>query len=262
MDFLALATPIIKSIALAIATLLIGLLLIKWITKYLNIRIQKSPRLDDTLKAFISPLVGTVLKILLLVSVIKILGIDTSSFIAVIASAGIAIGLAFQGTLANVAGGLLLLILRPFKVGDYIEVNSFSGTVEAIQLLYTHIVTIDNKVIYIPNGSLTNTSIVNYSVKETRRLDLSFAVSYKNDTAHVIDTLRGVIENHDLILKDPEPFIRMTEHGENGIVYTARVWTKADDYWTVRFDLLENVKKKFDQENISIPYNQMDVHLK
>lgn len=262
MDFLTLAIPTIKSIAFAIATLVIGLLLIKWIAKYVNIRIQKSPRLDDTLKAFISPLVSTVLKILLIVSVITILGIDTSSVIAVIASAGVAIGLAFQGALSNVAGGLLLLILRPFKVGDYIEVNSFSGTVEAIQLLYTHIVTIDNKVIYIPNGSLTNTSIVNYSVKETRRLDLSFTVSYENDTAHVIDTLRDVIEHHDLILKDPEPFIRMTEHGESAIVYTSRVWTKADDYWTVRFDLLENVKKKFDQENISIPYNQMDVHIK
>jgi len=262
MEFFTVATPIIKSIALALVTFIFGLLVIKYLTKFLENRIKKSEHLDKTLKSFIAPLTGTILKVLLVISVIKILGIDTSSFIAVIASAGVAVGLALQGALSNVAGGLLLLMLKPFKVGDYIEVSSFSGTVEAIQLLYTHIVTIDNKVIYIPNGNLTNTTIINYSVKETRRLDLSFTLSCENDSGHVTDILREAVEQHSLILKDPAPFVRMTERGENTAVYTLRVWTKAENFWPVRYDLLESINKKFEQENIKIPYSKMDVNIK
>jgi small conductance mechanosensitive channel len=259
-NFIVIATPIIKSLALAILTLVIGLSVIKRFSKFLEKQIRKS-HLDDTLKPFISSFVSTSLKVLLVISVVKILGIDTTSFVAVLASAGLAIGLAFQGTLSNFAGGVLLLTLRPFKVGDYIEANGYSGTVESIQVLYTNIVTVDNKVIYVPNGNLSNASIVNYSVKDTRRVDLKFGVGYESDTKCVQEVLKEIVAAHALVLKDPEPFVRMSEHGDSAIVFTVRIWVNAGDYWSVYFDLIENVKQRFTEEEISIPYPQMDVHI-
>jgi small conductance mechanosensitive channel len=260
-SFVDLSMPVIKSVALAILAVLIGLKVIHWITKTVEKIIERSS-LDKTLKPFIVSLVNALLKVLLVISIISILGIDTTSFVAVIAAAGFAVGLAFQGSLSNFAGGVLLLALRPFKVGDYIEAGGFSGTVQAIQILYTELVTVDNKVVFIPNGSLSNASIVNYSVKNTRRVDFKFGVGYEADSSKVKDTLQAVAGNHPLVLNEPEPFVRMSEHGDSAIVFTVRVWVNAQDYWTVYFDLIETVKKRFDEEGISIPYPQMDVHLK
>lgn len=260
-SFIDLSMPVIKSVALAILAVLIGLKVIHWITKTVEKIIERSS-LDTTLKPFIVSLVNALLKVLLVISIISILGIDTTSFVAVIAAAGFAVGLAFQGSLSNFAGGVLLLALRPFKVGDYIEASGFSGTVQAIQILYTELVTVDNKVIFIPNGSLSNASIVNYSVKSTRRVDFKFGVGHKADSHKVIEVLHGVVGNHALILKEPETFVRMSEHGESAIFFTVRVWVNAQDYWTVYFDIIETVKRRFDEESISIPYPQMDVHLK
>ncbi len=257
---IALALPIVKSIALAILTVIFGLVIIRWIVKRLTDIIEKTS-FDPNLKPFIVSLISTLLKILLALSVIGILGIDTSSFVAVIAAASFAIGLAFQGSLANFAGGVLLLTLRPFKVGDYIEANSYNGTVQAVQILYTELVTPDNKVIYIPNGNISNASIVNYSVKDTRRIDLKFGVGYETNSDHVISVLMEIISHHALILNEPEPFVRMSEHGDSAVVYTVRVWVNASDYWTVYFDIIETVKKRFDEESISIPYPQIDVHI-
>ena len=255
-----LTLPIIKSIALALVTLVVGLAIIKRFSKFLENRVKKS-HIDNTLKPFISSVVSTILKVLLGISVVKILGIDTTSFVAVLASAGLAIGLAFQGTLSNFAGGVLLLTLRPFRVGDFIEANGYTGTVESIQVLYTNIITVDNKVVFVPNGSLSNASIINYSVKDTRRVDLKFGVGYDTDTNRVQEVLKEIVAEHALVLKDPEPFVRMSEHGDSAIVFTVRVWVKSSDYWTVHFDLIENVKNRFFEENISIPFPQMDVHL-
>lgn len=259
-NFFILVTPIIKGIALAIITLVVGLLIIKRFGNFLEKQVKKS-HIDNTLKPFITSVVSTVLKVLLGISVVKILGVDTTSFVAVLASAGLAIGLAFQGTLANFAGGVLLLTLRPFKVGDYIEANGYAGTVESIQVLYTNIVTVDNKVVYVPNGSLSNASIINYSIKDTRRVDLSFGVGYETDTKRVQEVLKEVVQEHVLVLKTPEPFVRMSEHGDSAIVFVVRAWVNAGDYWTVYFDLIESVKNRFFEENISIPFPQMDVHL-
>lgn len=257
---ITLATPLVKKLALAIVVLIVGLYAIKKINRMLEKKITHS-RLDNTLKPFICSAVRLTLKILLVISLISILDIDTTSFVAIIASAGLAIGLAFQGTLSNFAGGVLLLTLRPFKAGDFIEANGISGTVEAIQLLYTHITTPDNKVIFIPNGKLSNESIVNFSVKETRRVELKFTVGYECNAKHVKDAIMSVIDHHDLVLREPNPFVRMSEHADSAIVFTVRVWVKASDYWNVHFDLIELIKKRFDEENISIPYPQMDVHL-
>jgi len=255
-----LAMPILQNIALAILTLIIGLMVIKWITGRLTKVIEKTS-LDTSLKPFIVSLTNVSLKVLLVISIIGILGINTTSFVAVIAAAGFAIGLAFQGSLSNFAGGVLLLTLRPFKVGDYIEANGFNGTVQVIQILYTELVTVDNKVIYIPNGSLSNASILNYSAKDTRRVDLNFGVGYEVDTDKVANVLQEIVSNHSRALKEPEPFVRMSEHGDSAVVFTVRIWVKAEDYWTVYFDTIETVKKRFDEENISTPYPQMAVHL-
>lgn len=260
MDYIVLFTPIAKSIVLALSTLIFGLMAIKWITSKFSIYIEKTT-FDLTLKPFVISVVNISLKVLLAITIIRVLGIDTTSFVALIAAAGFAVGLSFQGSLSNFAGGVLLLTLRPFRVGDYIETNGFNGTVQAIQVLYTELVTVDNKVIYIPNGILSNASIVNYSVKDTRRVDFKFSVGYESDTNHVKNVLQDISNNHVLVLKDPEPFVRMSEHGDSAVTFTVRVWVQAKDYWIVYFDIIETVKQRFDEEQISIPYPQMDIHL-
>ena len=260
-DLFDLALPIIKSIVFAIVVLIVGLLVIKWITKVVGKILDKN-KIDETLKPYIKSITSTVLKILLIVSVIGILGIETSSFVAIFGAAGLAIGLAFQGSLSNFAGGVLILATKPFKVGDYIDSTGHSGTVESIQLLYTHLVTVDNKVIRIPNGNLANESIVNYSEKDTRRVDFQFSATYEADSSEVVRVLTEVVQNHSQTLKDPEPFVRMSEHGDRAIIYTVRVWVNSADYWDVHFDVIEKVKQRFDEEGISIPYPQMDIYMK
>ena len=260
MNWIEFIVELAKPIALALVTLIVGWGLIKALVNLIGRQIGKS-KLDESLKPFITSVIGILLKLLLAVSVVGILGIPTASFVAVLGSFGLALGLAFQGSLSNLAGGVLLLTMRPFKVGDYVEGAGYDGTVKAIQILYTELVTPENNVIYIPNGTLSNSGIINYSVNDTRRVDLVFGVGYETDNQHVIETLKRIIIKHPAILLDPEPFIRLTGHGDSAVEYTVRAWTKADDYWTVRFDLMEEVKTTFDQENISIPYPQMDVHM-
>ncbi len=260
LDLLTIALPVIKSIVFAIVVLIVGLILIKWITKFIGKLIDKKG-LDATLKPFVKSTVSALLKVLLIVAIIGILGIDTTSFVALFGAVGLAIGLAFQGSLANFAGGVLIIITRPFKVGDFIEAAGQTGTVEAVQILYTDIITLDNKVIRIPNGSLSNASIVNYSEKETRRVDLEFGAGYDADYKKVISVLSDVAADHPLVLEEPEPFVRMSAHGDSAVMYAVRVWVKSADYWTVHFDIIEKVKERFDAEKITIPYPQMDVHV-
>ncbi|OPZ94027.1 MAG: Small-conductance mechanosensitive channel [Firmicutes bacterium ADurb.Bin419] len=253
--------PGIQSIVFAIVVLTVGMIVIKWGVKKLKILMDKS-RIDINLKPFIISMIDALLKVFLIVSVIGILGVQTSSFVAVLASAGLAIGLAFQGSLSNIAGGILLLTTKPIAVGNFIETNGYSGNVQAIKILYTEIVTPDNKVIFIPNGSLANSSIVNYSIKDTRRVDMKFGVSYEANNSEVISVLKDVISKQPLVLNDPAPFVRMSEHGENAVMYTMRLWVKSQNYWEVYFNVIEEVKKHFDEKSISIPYPQMDVHIK
>lgn len=260
-NFVHLALPIAKSIIFAIVVFVIGLLVIKWTTKIVS-KILNNKGIDETLKPFIKSITSAVLKVLLIVAIIGILGIETTSFVALFAAANLAIGLAFQGALSNFAGGVLILATRPFKVGNYIEAIGYSGTVEAIQLLYTDLVTVDNKVVRIPNGSLSNASIINYSEKDTRRVDFQFRAAYEADSATVIRVLTEIVTNHPLALKEPAPFVRMSEHVDSAIIYTVRVWARAADYWTVHFDVIEKVKQCFDEESLSLPYPQMDVHVK
>lgn len=258
--FLEQALPIVKSIAFALVVVVAGSLLIKFLSKRLDV-ILKKRNVDDTTRPFIVMIIRITLKVLLIVAIIGILGIDTTSFVAAFGAAGLSVGLAFQGTLSNFAGGMLIHFSKPFRVGDYIESNGYSGTVQAIQLLYTELATIDNKVVRLPNGTLSNTNIINYTDKPTRRVDLVLSANYEADSAKVIKALFEIIDSHELIMKEPEPFVRLSEYSDSSINYTVRVWVKTEDYWTVYYDILGSVKEKFDEYGISIPYPQVDVHM-
>ena len=217
---------------------------------------------DITLSKFLKSLISVSLKVILVLPVLGYWGVQLSGIAAVVASAGVAIGLALQGSLSNFAGGFIILLIRPFKVGDYIETSTYSGVVEQIGLFYTQLATFDNKQILIPNGSLSNGSLINYSAKSTRRVDLIFSVGYENDIPRVKEILSKIVENHKLILKDPEPFIGVNAHSASSIDFVVRAWCNTENYWNIYHDLLEEVKITFDKENISIPYPQMDLHLK
>lgn len=217
---------------------------------------------DKTLTKTLLYIAKIVLKTVIVVCLIGYLGIDTSGVTALIASLGVGVGLAVNGALSNFAGGALLLITRPFKVDDYIEVGEYSGTVEDIRMTQTRIKTSDNKTIYIPNGTLSTSSIVNYSEKDIRRVDITFSIGYANDFEEAKSIISSIIEAHELALKDPAPFVRVSEHGASSVNIVTRVWVKSADYWTVHFDLLESVKKAFDEKGIEIPFNQLDVHVK
>ncbi len=257
-------TPIVKSLVLAIIVLTVGLNSIRFFTKRLNRFLEKTT-LDETLKPFISSLFNTLSKIFLGIIMISILGVDVSSFVAVLASLGFAIGLAFQGSLSNFAGGVLLLTMRPFKVGDFVESNGLMGTVQAIQILYTKLSTIDNKIVYIPNGRLANDNIINFTEQEYRMLDLVFSVSYSSDNKKVKKILEDIINKHESVIKDDESkptLVKMLSHGDSSIDYRVRGWTRTEDFWNAFYDVQEKVKEEFDKKGIEIPFPQMDVHLK
>ena len=251
-------------IKLIIGTLaiVIGFKIINKLSKRF-INLAEKRNVDMTLIKFIKSFISYTLKILL---VLIIAGsywkLELSGLAAIVASAGVAIGLALQGSLSNFAGGFIILLLRPFKVGDYIQTGQFEGTVEQIGVFYTSLTTIDNKVVLIPNGSLSNGSLVNYSAKDTRRVDLVFAVSYESDILKVRGILKGIVQQHRLVLDYPEPFVGLLEQADSSLNFAVRVWVNTPDYWTVYFDLLEEVKLRFDKEEISIPYPQIDLHLK
>ena len=240
----------------------IGFKLIKRFVKNFTDFLEKR-EVDITLRRFLKSFFTGALKIGLVLSVaVWYWKLELTGLAAVLASAGVAIGLALQGSLSNFAGGFIILLLRPFKVGDYIAAAGYEGTVEQIGVFYTNLATVDNKVILIPNGSLSNGSLINYSAKETRRVDLVFSAGYEADILHVRRVLKNIVDKHELIIDHPEPFVGLVEHGASSINFAVRVWCKTSDYWTIYFDLLEEVKLRFDEEEISIPYPQMDLHLK
>lgn len=240
----------------------VGFKLIKKVVNKLD-KVLEKREVDVTFRRFLKSLSSGALKSILVILVVTLLwDIKLTGLVALFTSAGVAIGLALQGSLSNFAGGFIILLLRPFKVGDYIQAAGYEGTVEQIGVFYTTLLTIDNKVALIPNGTLSNNSLINYSIKDNRRVDLVFNVSYENDIRHVRKVLSDIINNYQLIQKDPEPFIGVVEHAQNSVNFGVRVWCEKEDYWTVYYYLLEQVKIRFDEENISIPYPQMDLHVK
>lgn len=244
-----------------ILILWIGWKLINKLEKLIAVVFERR-NIDITLGRFLEGIVSISLKFILTVIIMGYVGLDTSGLAALIASGGLAIGLALQGGLSNFAGGVIILFIRPFNVGDFIEGAGHSGVVEKIGMFYTSIVTLDNKEILVPNGTLSNASLINYTAKETRRVDLNFTVGYDEDILKVKKAINEVIAAQTLIMNDPAPFVSVDSHGDSAVGFIVRVWVKTEDYWKVHFALLEQVKIKFDEENISIPYPQMDVHLK
>ncbi|MBO7925777.1 mechanosensitive ion channel [Pseudoalteromonas sp. K222D] len=243
---------------LAIITLLVGLWLINRFVKVLDNRLGKK---DPTLNKFLCGLISAVVKIMLLISVASMVGIETTSFIAVIGAAGLAIGLALQGSLANFAGGVLLLIFKPFKVGDTIEAQGFMGAVVEIQILYTVVDTFDNRRIVIPNGSLSNATLVNVSIYDKRRCDMTFGISYNDDIDTAKAILKRLFEEDERSLTDPAPRICVANLGDNSVNLMFRAWVATGDLWPYYWDMQEKVKKAFDKEGISIPFPQRDVHV-
>ena len=192
----------------------------------------------------------------------SVVGIDTAGLAALVASAGVTIGLALQGSLSNLAGGIILVIVRPFQIDDIIEANGKTGRVENIRLFYTHIITGDNKEIMIPNGTLANGTIINYSKKAIRRVDLLFSISYDDNVEKAISLIKEVCNNHALVLKDNAIFVKESAHSASSVDITVRVWCNNADYWTVHFDVISQVRSAFNENGITIPYPQLDVHNK
>ena len=237
----------------ALLILFIGLYAIKIVIKSSRKLMQKRG-VDVTLQKFLGNLLGWILKILLFITVISQLGIATTSFAAIIAAAGLAIGLALQGSLGNFAGGVLIMIFKPIKIGDFIEAQGESGTVKEIEIFTTKLNTSDNKEVIIPNGKLSNGNIVNYSTEATRRVDYTFGVAYDSDIKQTKEIIFGVINAHPKILKDPAPAVNINELADSSINFFSRAWVKKEDFWAVKFDLIEQTKEAFDAAGIEIPY--------
>ena len=247
-------------LVLAIVVLLVGLWIVNRLVKLMGIAMEKG-NAEPTLAKFMGNLVSIGLKALLLISVASMIGIETTSFIALLGAAGLAIGLALQGSLANFAGGVLVLMFRPFRVGDYIDAQGVEGTVKEIQIFSTIINTGDNKTIVVPNGALSNGIITNYSMEATRRVDFVFGIGYDDDIAKAKAVLERLVGEDSRIHADPAHLIVVSELADSSVNFRMRVWVDAGDYSGVFYDMTENVKLAFDAENISIPFPQTDVHL-
>lgn len=244
----------------ALATLAIGLWVVKWVVKLVNKGMTKG-NVDESLKPFLLSLIGALLKVMLAISIMSMLGIAMTSFIAILAAAGLAVGMALSGTLQNFAGGVMILLFKPFKAGDYIEAQGYSGTVKAIQIFVTILTTPDNKTIIIPNGGLSNGAVINYSAEATRRVDWIFGVGYGDDVKQAKDLLMNMLEADSRILKEPAIFIGLGELADSSVNLTVRVWVNAADYWGVFFETNEKVYNEFNASGINIPFPQMDVHV-
>ncbi|MCL7762262.1 mechanosensitive ion channel [Polaribacter sp. Z014] len=240
-------------ILVALAILIIGLIVIKLIVKASRKAMEKGG-IDVTLQKFLGNLIGWGLKILLIIAVISKLGVETTSFAAILAAAGLAVGLALQGSLANFAGGVLIMVFKPFKLGDLVEAQGEVGVVKEIEIFTTKLTGLSNKEIIIPNGILSNGNIVNYSTEGTRRVDLTIGVSYDADIKKTKEVLMNVLTSHPKILKDPAPGVTVSELADSSVNFAVRPWCKTADYWTVYFDVTENVKLALDKAGIEIPY--------
>ena len=235
--------------------------LINRVAKKLAEKLEKKG-IDKTLSRTLIYVAKLISKSVIVVCLIGYLGIDTSAIVALIASLGLCIGLAVNGALSNVAGGVLIIVTRPFNVDDYIEAQGVSGTVNEIRMTNTKLITPYNKVVYIPNGELANGNIINYSATGTRRVEFVFGIDYSSDLDKAKEIIRNILESDERVLKDKDVFVRLSEHGDSSLKIKARAWTKSSDYWNVYFDTLEAVKAGFDKNGIHIPFNQLDVHIK
>lgn len=245
---------------LALIVLLVGLRIVKLIVKGIMKALDKKD-VDPALKGFLGSIIKAILNVVLLISVASMIGIATTSFVAILGAAGLAVGLALQGNLSNFAGGVLIILFKPFKIGDVIQTQGITGVVKKIDIFHSTINTFDNKVIIIPNGPLSNGIITNYSTEKLRRVDFVFGIGYDDDIKKAQSVLKEIVTGHEKVLEEPAPFIRLGELGDSSVNFTVRAWCEGVHYWDVFFDITEQVKLRFDEDGISIPYPQTDVHL-
>ena len=261
-EFLSKAVSLITSaggkIIVAILVFIVGRIVIKALSKGLE-KLKGFAKLDKTVQGFLRSLVRILLNVLLVIAIIQVLGIPMTSFLTVLASAGLAIGLSLQGALSNCAGGLMILIFKPFKVGDYIVASGAEGVVKEITVFYTHILTLDNKRIIVPNGGLMNANVTNFSYENTRRVDLVFKAAFGTDQNLVLGLMLKAAEGTKGVLTDPAPFARFSGCADNAQEFTLRAWCNTADYWDVYFDLLQNVSAAFGQAGIAAPATKLDV---
>ncbi|MCB1061173.1 MAG: mechanosensitive ion channel [Calditrichaeota bacterium] len=244
----------------AIVVLVIGFWVVGLVSRSVN-KIMKKRGVDESLQGFLKGLISITLKTLVLISVAGMVGIQTTSFVALIGAAGLAVGLALQGSLANFAGGVLILIFKPYKVGDWIDAQGHAGTVHSIQIFNTVLKSPDNKTIIIPNGPMAGGSIVNYSTEDLRRVDMIFGCGYDDDLQKVESLLQSMVDADSRILKEPVPAVLLSELADSSVNFTLRLWCKKEDYWDIYWHFHRNIKPEFDKNGISIPYPQRDVHM-
>ena len=244
----------------AIIIYIIGKFIVNWANKLFAKMLNKR-KVEPSIQSFLKSIINITLLVLLFLAVIGQLGIELTSFAALLASAGVAVGMALSGNLSNFAGGVIILVFRPYKVGDYIEASTgASGTVTDIQIFHTVLTTADNKVVFAPNGAMSGAVVTNYSRKDTRRLDFTFGVEYGTDFQLVRDTLMAIIEKDSRILREPAPFIELSALADSSVNVIVRVWVNASDYWAVNFDMNKNVYATFNEKGISFPFPQLTIH--
>lgn len=267
MKYLEDSVPVLLSflvqLIIAILVLIIGGKLIKWIVKLVRKSLDKS-RIEDSVSGFLCSLIKYALYFVLVMVVLSQFGLTTGSVVAVLGSAGLTLGLSFQGSLSNFAGGVLILLLKPFKVGDYIleKASGLEGTVSDITIFYTKLTTVDNKEVSVPNGNLSNNSIINYTKNDKRRVDINLAVAYDSDLKEVKAILENVARRHELVLQDESIDAFVAELEDSGIKMELRAWCATENYWKVKWDLTENVKKSMDEAGVTIPFPQLDVKIR
>ena len=252
---------LLLQLLLAIVIWIVGSYLIKTFKKVI-IKSMEKKGVDPSLKSFLGSLITAVLYVMLVIITISTIGVQTSSLVAVLGAAGLAIGLALQGSLSNFAGGVLIIIFRPFNVGDFIEMGSMSGTVKEIQIFQTFLDTPDNKRVVIPNGQLSNNSLINYTRTPTRRIDMKFSVGYNSDIKLVRNLIEEIINKNGFVLKDHEILVRLETLADSSMIFVVKVWALNENYWDVYYDITENIKNNFDTNGIEIPYPKMDVNIK
>lgn len=249
------------NITMAIAIFIVGRIIVGLLVGLLG-KVLSQSKLDVMLVNFVKSIVKTILLLFVIVASLNQLGVDTTSLVALLGAAGLAIGLSLQGSLQNFAAGVMLLVFRPFKQGDFVEVDGVSGVVKEITIFTSKLTTPDNKEVIIPNGNIYGNKIINYSAKPTRRIDFVFGIGYDDDLKQAKQILTNIVNEDERVLKDPAPVIAVTELADSSVNFAVRPWVKTADYWDVYFDITERVKIRFDEENIGIPYPQMDLHVK
>ncbi len=255
------ANGFLIDLAVALVIVIIGFKIVDLIISVMK-KPHKYTKLDPTVKSFMTSFISIALKIFVIVVALQVMGISSASILTVIGSCAVAIGLALQGGLSNIAGGLMILMFRPFKVGDFISTNGFEGTVKSISIFYTKILTPDNKAVQLPNGILSNNNIVNFNMYGKRRIDLNITVDYKSNINQVKKILNNIIKKHPKVLQEEKNLVRLYQHAESSLVFAVKAWVNSEDYWDVYYDLMEQIKEELDKNHISIPFNQLDVHIK